>query len=307
MQTPEVLVLGGGGILGEAWMSAVLAGIEEAGGFDARDCACFIGTSAGSIVAASLAAGIRPDARVGQSSRASAVAQPQAGERGASLRGAFAGAAGAAAGPLASLALASTAVGGAMLRRTVLRGVRPGRRSLAELGRRVELAGVRWDGRLRVVALELESGRRVVFGAPGAPELSPALAVQASCAIPGFFRPVTAGGRSYVDGGAWSPTNMDAAEVGRGDQVMCLNPTASMRPTISVPAGALGPVSRAIAAAEALALKNRGALVSTVNPDQASAAAMGVNLMDPRSRNAVIDAGLAQGHALASVARLRAA
>jgi hypothetical protein len=30
---PDVLVLGGGGILGEAWMSAVLAGLQEAGSF----------------------------------------------------------------------------------------------------------------------------------------------------------------------------------------------------------------------------------------------------------------------------------
>jgi NTE family protein len=307
METPEVLVLGGGGILGEAWMSAVLAGIEEAGGFDARDCGCFIGTSAGSIVAASLAAGLRPDARGTQAASPALDNAEPSQERIAALRQAFATAAGTAAGPLASLALASTAAGGAMLRRTVLRGVRPGRRSLAELGRRVELAGVRWDGRLRIAAVEVESGRRVVFGAPGAPELSPALAVQASCAIPGIFRPVEAGGRTYVDGGAWSPTNMDAADVSRGDRVLCLNPTASMRPTRAVPAGALGPVSRGIAAAEALALKNRGALVSTINPDQASAAAMGINLMDPRPRRAVVDAGLAQGHELVSRARRRAA
>ena len=52
---PDVLVLGGGGILGEAWMRAVLAGLEEATGFDPRGCEGFVGTSAGSIVAAALA------------------------------------------------------------------------------------------------------------------------------------------------------------------------------------------------------------------------------------------------------------
>ena len=36
VETPDVLVLGGGGVLGEAWMSAVLAGLDEAEGFDAR-------------------------------------------------------------------------------------------------------------------------------------------------------------------------------------------------------------------------------------------------------------------------------
>jgi len=67
--------------------------------------------------------------------------------------------------------------------------------------------------------------------------------------------------------------------VERGDRVLCLNPTGSLRPTIRVPVGALGPVSRAVAATEALVLRNRGARVTTINPDEASAAAMGANLM----------------------------
>src|SRR5690349_1015083 len=62
---PSVLVLGVGGILGEAWLSAVLAGLEEASGFDARDCEAFVGSSAGSIVAAMLAAGVDPRSRLG--------------------------------------------------------------------------------------------------------------------------------------------------------------------------------------------------------------------------------------------------
>ncbi len=62
---PDALVLGGGGILGEAWMSAVLAGIEEQSGFDPRGCERFVGTSAGSIVAAALAGGVSPRSRLG--------------------------------------------------------------------------------------------------------------------------------------------------------------------------------------------------------------------------------------------------
>ena len=57
---PDVLVLGGGGVLGEAWMMGVLAGIEDATGFDLRECESFVGTSAGSIVAAHLVAGRSP-------------------------------------------------------------------------------------------------------------------------------------------------------------------------------------------------------------------------------------------------------
>src|SRR5215218_376438 len=60
LQRPDVLVLASGGVLGEAWMTGVLAGMEEAGELDFRECDGFVGTSAGSIVAASLAAGDSP-------------------------------------------------------------------------------------------------------------------------------------------------------------------------------------------------------------------------------------------------------
>jgi NTE family protein len=310
MQTPDALVLGGGGILGEAWMSAVLTGLDESADFDSRACGSYVGTSAGSIVAASLVAGLPPGVRLGRTSQAPALPADESEEHLTALRqalGAAAGLAGAAAAPLASLAFASTAGGGAMIRRTLLRRLSPGRRSLAELGRMIEETGARWDGRLRIVAVELETGRRVVFGAPGAPELSVSAAVQASCAIPGVFRPVKAGGRTYVDGGAWSPTNMDTAEVARGDRVVALNPTGSLRPSMGTPAGALGAMSRGVAATEALVLRDRGATVTAINPDSASAAAMGANLMDPRSRRDVIEAGLAQGRRLGTRGQRRAA
>jgi NTE family protein len=116
---------------------------------------------------------------------------------------------------------------------------------------------------------------------------------------PASSGPLRAGGRTYVDGGAWSPTNVDAAEVGRGDRVLCLNPSGSLRPGIGDPAGAIGPMSRTVAAAEALVLKRRGASVTTLNPDEATVAVMGTNLMDPRPREAVIETGLAQGRWLA--------
>src|SRR2546429_9766454 len=58
------LVLGGGGVLGGAWMTAALAGLHEAGGPDARASGCFIGTSAGSVVGAGLASGVAPHDRL---------------------------------------------------------------------------------------------------------------------------------------------------------------------------------------------------------------------------------------------------
>jgi NTE family protein len=312
MDTPDVLVLGGGGTLGEAWMSSLLAGLEQSEAFDARACSCYVGTSAGSIVAASLVAGLAPDARLGRAANPleDDIGRETPADAPAALKQALVGVgelAGAAAAPLASLALASTARGGALLRRSILRAVPRGDRSLSELGRMVEQAGVRWDGRLRIVALELATGQRVVFGAPDAPQVSVSLAVQASCAVPGVFRPVLADGRTYIDGGAWSPTNIDAAEAARGARVLCLNPTGSLRPAVGSLAGAFGPVSRGLAATEALALRRRGVGVTTINPDAASAAAIGLNLMDPARRLEVIEAGLAQGRELAAGDTRRAA
>jgi NTE family protein len=310
---PGVLVLGGGGVLGEAWMTALLAGVEAGGGFDARSSGGFIGTSAGSIVAASLVGGIAPSARLESAGEGPALADGTArGEAGARgpLGGTLAAAlelGGAAAAPLASLALSSSASGGALVRRAMLRRVPIGRRSLAGLGRMIDAAGVRFDGRLLISAVELAGGRRVMFGAPDAPPCTVAQAVLASCAIPGVFRPVTIDARDYVDGGAWSPTNLDAADVSHGDRVLCLNPTGSLRPSVAAPAGAIGPVSRTLTGGEALALRHRGARVRIVNPDAASAEAMGVNLMSRSRRDAVIAAGHAQGMRLAGVSGARAA
>ena len=62
IERPDVLVLGVGGVLGEAWLSGILAGITASSGIDFRKCRAFVGTSAGSIVAAYLAAGHSPPA-----------------------------------------------------------------------------------------------------------------------------------------------------------------------------------------------------------------------------------------------------
>jgi len=300
--TPDVLVLGGGGILGEAWMSAMLAGLEERLGFDARRCSAYLGTSAGSIVAASLVAGLPPGARLGKAEDlpggpTAAEPRPHLGRQ---LWALAADAGGAAVSPFVTRTLTSMSAGGALMRRAALNQVPEGSRSLDALGAEVERIGARWDGRLRIAVVDRRSGRRVILGDPGAPEVPVGAAVQASCAIPGVFAPVRFRGREYVDGGAWSPTNMDAAEVEQGQRVLCLNPTGGFRPRLGSPIGVTGPVSRMAAGVEALTLQRRGASVTTLNPDERTLAVMGFNLMDPRRRAAVIGAGLAQGRRLAA-------
>jgi NTE family protein len=132
----------------------------------------------------------------------------------------------------------------------------------------------------------------VVFGAPDAPRATVAEAVLASCAVPWLFAPVEIGGREYVDGGVWSPTNLDAVPAGRGLRVLCLAPTAGAAMT------ALRTATAAAAGYEGMALRARGAELRTITPDDASLGAIGPDLMNPRHRRAVEAAGYAQGRRL---------
>lgn len=281
---PSVLVLGGGGLLGEAWMTGVLAGYEDAAGADVRRCRRYVGTSAGSIVAASLVAGRSP--RRPGSANAGAIRpaedpdgtpSPFAGpvRGGRRVPNLFVGA-----GAVAARA-------GAPIRALALRALPEGRRSIAAFGGEVDGWGATFDGRLRVCAVDAGNGRRVVFGSRSAPPASVGQAVAASCAIPAVFAPVRIGDRLYVDGGAWSPTNADAAPAGRGDRVLLLEPTAVLV------RGAL----RGAALLEAVALRSRGAKVQTVTPDD-SARPLMRRLMDPDRGGRVLAAGYQQGLAL---------
>jgi NTE family protein len=294
---PDVLVLGGGGVLGEAWMMGVLAGIEDATGFDLRDCESFVGTSAGSIVAAHLVAGRSPrrPSAVGTELEVSD-AQPVRGLAVAALAAARrAGSyALAASSTFAPLALGVAAPGGALVRALLLRGLPRPPDTLVQLRARVEESAARFDGRLRVTAVDRRSGRRVVFGSPGAPRATVAEAVAASCTVPWLFAPVQISGREYVDGGVWSPTNLDAAPAGRDTHVLCLNPTASLASTHRL-LTVMRNVARSAVSIESLALRRRGAAVKTVAPNAECAAAMGSNFMDQEPRGRVLAAGYRQG------------
>ena len=299
LDRPDVLVLAGGGTLGEAWMRGLLDGAGTAAGVDFRECEYFVGTSAGSIVAAFLAAGRAPDS--GAEARAAkdwAEAADGGGARPRRLAG-LSRVGAALATPVAPIALASAGPGGAVARAVALKAVPETKRSMTGLGRMIDAEGARFDGRLRIVAVDRRNGRRVVFGAPDAPPATVGQAVLASCSVPWIFAPVQIGDREYVDGGVWSPTNLDAAPARRGSEVLCLNPTASL-PGGRAPFRALRALSRSAAATETLALRARGATVRTIGPDARAAEAMGVNLMDRGRVDAVLAAGYAQGKALAA-------
>ena len=298
-----MLVLGAGGVLGEAWTMGVLAGLEDAAGIDLRECEAFVGTSAGAIVAAHLAAGRpprRPSAVSGTEIEPAVVRPSLPGPlQTAAAAGRRAGTIGqATAGMLAPLAFGLAAPGGALLRAALLSRVPPGPRSLSGLREQVDRSGARFDGRLRVVAVNRRTGRRVVFGTPGAPAADPGEAVAASSAVPWIFAPVNINGHDFVDGGVWSPTNLDVAPAGRDTQVLCLHPLGAIGARYTV-----GPVlrgaARAALVAEALVLRRRGAIVELVAPDATSREAIGEDFMSSEPRHRVAAAGYRQGLALA--------
>jgi NTE family protein len=191
--------------------------------------------------------------------------------------------------------LALGAPGGAIARSLVLGRIPDGRRRLDDLRAHVDRSGARFDGRLRVVAVDRATGRRVVFGRPRAPRSSVGEAVAASCAVPWIFAPVTIGGREYVDGGVWSITNLDVAPAGRDTEVLCLSVTASLAMSVASPLAALRAASRANEAVETLALRRRGASVRTIGPDPEAAEAIGGDLMAQGRAAGALAAGFRQG------------
>ena len=67
------------------------------------------------------------------------------------------------------LALGLAAPGGALARATLLRRVPRPSETLDGLRDHVAASGARFDGRLRITAVDRASGRRAVFGSPRAP------------------------------------------------------------------------------------------------------------------------------------------
>jgi NTE family protein len=286
--SPDLLVLAAGGVVGEAWMTGVLAGIEDAAGVDMRRVEGFVGTSAGAMVAARLAAGQRPRRPPGRA-QTSAPGEPDTAGRGLLRTAARWG--WAATAPLAPVATALAAPGGAYARSALLARAPDTGRKLTRLHAEIESLGVRFDGRLRLCCVDKRSGRRVVFGAPGAPTASVADAVTASCAIPWVFAPVRIGDRDYVDGGLWSVTNLDASPARRDTEVLCLDPTAALR-------SVLRQALRVAVAVELQILRGRGARVHHVVPDEAAATAMGADFMAQAPTTDALAEGYRQGREL---------
>jgi NTE family protein len=145
-----------------------------------------------------------------------------------------------------------------------------------------------------IVACDYGTGRRVPFGRAGAPPAELPEAVAASCAIPGFYRPVEIGGTRYVDGGMYSASNLDLLAKEELDVVICLNPTSTLEPL-----GSRNPLDRIADAVrrgatrrldyEARKVRSQGAKVVLIQPVPDDLALMGRNLMRRKGRQDVIE------------------
>ena len=77
---------------------------------------------------------------------------------------------------------------------------------------------------LRVIAHDLDSGKRVVFGSEGHDRVPVTRACAASMAIPPFFSPVRVSDRHYIDAGAVQVQMVEDAAEEKPDIVLVINP-----------------------------------------------------------------------------------
>jgi len=288
--TTRALVLGGGGPVGIAWESGLVAGLAKAG-VDLGQADFTMGTSAGSFVGARLAMG----------ADAATLADPILAEAERPASPAREGASRAPADLTKLMSLMAEAQGG-------LRNPAEARAELGAFALAAEtiseadfiasfgrtFAGLpenTWPERgFACTAVDANDGSFRFWTKDSGVGVTRAVA--SSCSVPGVYPPVTINGRRYIDGGMRSPTNADMAA---GYDLVVV---------VAVRLGAAaGPALDRITARfdeEVESLKEGGATVVVITPDDASVEAFGPNLMDFRRRAGAARAGLAQGEAYAA-------
>lgn len=97
--------------------------------------------------------------------------------------------------------------------------------------------------KLRVVAVELDTGAAVRFGAEGLDHVPISKAVQASAALPGLYPPVEIDGRWYVDGALRRTLHASVAMDEGVDLVLGLNPLVPFDAGLAVSNGRRAPDS----------------------------------------------------------------
>lgn len=289
------LVLGAGGLTGQAYHAGVLAGIADATGWDPRTASLVVGTSAGSAAGTYL--------RLGLSAHdfAALLRQRELTPEGVELVGRL-GPTGdwteptvrrAWAGPHPNL-LGQLVRAPWRVRPEALLGVAipTGRIDTESWTAALRpLAGPQWPAApLWICSVRMDDTRRVVFGRSDAPVTDVATAVGASSAIPGYFAPVTIHGRRYVDGGVHSPSNADVLRRESLDLVIVSSPmTTSRNAPVRTASHAARRHFRARLGQEVRRLRRAGMTVVVFQPSEADLAVMGGRAMDHTRTGAVVE------------------
>jgi NTE family protein len=281
----KALVLGGGGPVGIAWETGLLAGLAD-GGADVSRADWILGTSAGSFVGAHLAMGRNPAAMLKAEFAAADIVREASGDPRPApdltplmsvmmskppgevmpLDGRM---------KLAAMALDAKTVS----EETFIAGFGP----LAE-------GEHPWPTGYACTAVDTADGELVIWDEDKAAPLIRAIA--SSCSVPTIFPPITIDGRRYIDGGMRSGTNADLAK-SHGKVLL-----------IAVAPPAFAPFMMPGINAELAAVQAAGGETCLILPDAGSGEAFGPNLMDGSRRADIARAGHAQG--LAEAERIRA-
>jgi NTE family protein len=301
------LVLGAGGVVGQAYHAGTLAGLEKVMGWDPRSASTIVGTSAGSITATLLRVGV-PASDLA----ASATGDPLS-PGGAELLGRVM--------PPASRPLPQPAwwdllrpwrppsvelIGRVMRRPWAFRPdvaamtLLP--RGLIEIADRAEhldsLVGTAWPEGLWICAARRNDGARVVFGRPGSPPATLASAVLASCAIPAYFAPISIAGVEYFDGGVYSPTNSDVLRNSELDVIIVVSPMSASLGHVHGPDAMVRWAAHRRLQREVDRLEAAGSRVIRIEPGPSSRAAMGLWAMAENRSVRVVRAAFSEASAL---------
>jgi NTE family protein len=274
----HALVLGGGGPVGIAWETGLLAGLADAGMTLAK--ADFIlGTSAGSFVGAQLASGW-PVEKMYAAQMALGRAEA-AGKDGAPTFDISSFHALVAKMPTDSEPSIALRQEFGALARTAHTMPLDAYRTIFE-----SFAQTSWPARFGCTAVDADSGAFHVFTAADAAPLADAIA--ASCSVPGIFPPPPIHGRMWMDGGVRSATSIDHA--GDHARIVCLAVVTPLS----------GPIIAGQLARETSNVEAKGGRAIVIAPRQAALATFPANLMNAEGRSAIAEAGFAQGRAEAS-------